>query len=170
MRPRGFWSCMRTIFLVTVTALLAGCASTDPFAPQDPTPPAGGALATSKALEAQGVYWIPTSVGMSTSLGDVPFRLDSSGSHVTITLRVGSRAAGVEAPASSAMVMAKLVDSTNKTVAEAMIMPPENEATIETTNATAGPWRLVLGTRGGSDGKENGDYVAYAITAMPRQT
>jgi hypothetical protein len=106
---------------------------------------------------------------MSTAKGNVSFPLNASDLDVTIQLRVGSRAASFEVPASGAMVMAKLIDATNKTVAEAMIMPPEQEVRIETANATAGACQLVLETHGGSDGKANGDYVAYTITAAPRQ-
>ena len=112
---------------------------------------------------------MPASLGMSTARGNIMFPLNASGLDVRIDLRIGTRAVSVEAPASSAMLMAKLVDATSKTVAEAMIMPPETRARIETTNGTAGPATLVLETRGGSDGQANGDYVAYEITATPRQ-
>lgn len=155
-----------TLVLLAVLAL-AGCASPSAqnsnaqlHAENDPL---------LDALTLEGTYWMPTSLGMSTATGSIPFPLNTSDLSVTIILRVGTRVAGIDVPASSAMVMAKLVDASNKTVAEAMIMPPDKEAKIETTNATAGECRIILETHGGSDGNANGDYVAYVITAAPRQ-
>lgn len=148
--------------------LVAGCAAPAPSFGAERVATAFEAPVV-EDLDLHGVYWLPMSLGPSTASGTILFPLKASGLDIRIQLRVGSRAAGLEAPASGAMVMAKLVDASNKTVAEAMIMPPEMQATIETANATAGECQLVLDTHGGSDGRANGDYVAYEITAKPRQ-
>lgn len=161
---------MRPVVTAICLAALAGC--TTPTSPEAVDP-----LETSFTPEhprdiellLAGTYWMPMSLGMSTAKGNVAFLLNATGLDVAITLRVGTRLSGIEAPASGAMLMAKLIDATNKTVAKAMVMPPAKDAQIETTNASTGTATLILETHGGSDGQANGDYVAYEITATPRQ-
>lgn len=149
--------------------LFAGCATpaSDLHSPKESQTLATAALPAS--FEMRGTYWLPPSTSAGMERGEVAFMLNASGSSLRVDLHLGNRLVGSELPASGAMLAAAIVDSANHTVGSAMVMAPQRDAQIIIENLTAGAYRLDLETRGGSDGAANGDYVAYAIRAGPRQ-
>lgn len=156
-----------SLLLLAPVLLAAGCATptgATESAAADPTLPGGSAAAA--PWRSEGRYFVEPSNGGGLSTTELPFLVNATGFTATATLTVGSRQGPVELPRSTAYVEAQLLDAEGNVLAEARRMPLDAPTlTLEARDAPAGEARLVIGVGGGSDGRANGDYVAFALDA-----
>lgn len=146
--------------MLLATVALAGCAAPDAVLEASGSP--GLDAPPPAPFVAEGLTFLPPSQGEARETTEIPFYVNATGMTGDIVMRLGGRYV-VELPPLLADVEVEVRGPAGDVIGGARLGASSSEATIALADLARGDHALVLLSYGGSDGRANGDYVAWRI-------